>query len=106
MVCWYVVAGKVYSPQYDLWLVPLFVLLGVRGRLWAQFVVVDAAIYAWWLVGITGLSGVIYGIVLWRAAVVVAAMVGMWRAEAAVGAVSPAAQWSRVKTGQLEALRA
>ena len=106
MVCWYVVAGKVYSPQYDLWLVPLFVLLGVRGRLWAQFVVVDAAIYAWWLVGITGLSGVMYAIVLWRTAVVVAAMVGMWRAEAAVGAVSPAAQWSRVKTGQLEALRA
>ena len=33
----FLLANKVYSPQYDLWLVPFFVMLPVRSRLVAHF---------------------------------------------------------------------
>jgi uncharacterized membrane protein len=33
----FLLANKVYSPQYDLWLVPFLVMLPVRGRLVAHF---------------------------------------------------------------------
>jgi uncharacterized membrane protein len=33
----FVLSNKIYSPQYDLWLVPFFVMLPVRSRLVAHF---------------------------------------------------------------------
>lgn len=41
----FVLANKVYSPTYDLWLVPFFVLLPVRRRLWTAFWAVDLGVY-------------------------------------------------------------
>ena len=88
MVCWYLLAGKVDSPQYDLWVLPFFALLSVRRGLWVQFVLADAALYGWWLLGLTELPSLLYAIVLWRAGVLVWMMVSAWRAEPAL-AVGP-----------------
>lgn len=41
----FVLANKVYSPTYDLWLVPFFVFLPVARRWWTSFWVVDLGIY-------------------------------------------------------------
>jgi len=41
----FVLANKVYSPQYDLWLVPWFVLLPITVEWWAMFCVADAAVF-------------------------------------------------------------
>lgn len=71
-VAWYLVAWKVYSPQYDLWLAPFFALLVYDRRIWVQFVLADFALYTWWLLSpgpeIRWLLAVI---VLWRVAVVI-----------------------------------
>jgi uncharacterized membrane protein len=42
----FVLANKVFSPQYDLWLVPLMILAGTPLPLVRSFVVVDAAVFA------------------------------------------------------------
>jgi uncharacterized membrane protein len=83
MVCWYLVAGKVDSPQYDLWVLPFFALLSMRRGVWVQFVMADAAVYSWSLFAITELSRLLFAIVLWRAGVLIWAMVSAWRAEPA-----------------------
>lgn len=41
----FVVANKVYSPTYDVWLVAFFVMLPVGRRLWLGFCAVDLAVY-------------------------------------------------------------
>lgn len=41
----FVLSNKVYSPTYDLWLVPLFVLLALPRRLWVTFCALDLAVY-------------------------------------------------------------
>lgn len=41
----FVLGNKVYSPTYDLWLVPFFVLLPIERRLWLGFCTVDLAIF-------------------------------------------------------------
>ncbi|MEP6623677.1 MAG: glycosyltransferase 87 family protein [Acidimicrobiia bacterium] len=41
----FVLTNKVYSPTYDVWLVPFFVLLAVPRRVWVGFCAVDLAIY-------------------------------------------------------------
>lgn len=41
----FVLANKVYSPAYDLWLVPFFVLLPVARRWWLAFCAVDATVF-------------------------------------------------------------
>ena len=41
----FVLSNKVYSPTYDLWLVPFFVLLPIERRLWLGFCAVDLAIF-------------------------------------------------------------
>jgi len=38
-------ANKVYSPTYDLWIVAFFVLLPIRRRVWITFCVLDLAVY-------------------------------------------------------------
>ena len=45
VVAWFLLTNKVYSPQFDLWLVPLLVL--TSARLWplAAFAVADIAVY-------------------------------------------------------------
>jgi uncharacterized membrane protein len=41
----FLLANKVYSPTYDLWLLAFFVLLPVSRRLWVAFCAVDAAVF-------------------------------------------------------------
>lgn len=41
----FVLSNKVYSPTYDLWVVPFFVLLPIERRLWLGFCAVDFAIF-------------------------------------------------------------
>jgi hypothetical protein len=41
----FVLSNKVYSPTYDLWVVPFFVLLPIERRLWVSFCAVDLAIF-------------------------------------------------------------
>jgi len=41
----FVLSNKVYSPTYDLWVVPFFVLLPIERRLWLGFCAVDLAIF-------------------------------------------------------------
>lgn len=52
VLAWFLLTNKVWSPQFDLWLVPLLVL--TARRLWplAAFAVADIAVYFtefWWL---------------------------------------------------------
>lgn len=54
LLAWFMLANKVYSPQFDLWLYPLLLL--TAPRLWpvAWFVIGDIAAYFgefWWLAG-------------------------------------------------------
>jgi uncharacterized membrane protein len=41
----FVLANKVYSPTYDLWLLPGFVVLPLSRRLWLGFCAVSVAVY-------------------------------------------------------------
>jgi uncharacterized membrane protein len=41
----FLLAAKVYSPTYDVWLVPFFVLLPVSRRLWLAFCAVDLGVF-------------------------------------------------------------
>ncbi len=41
----FVLANKVYSPTYDVWLVAFFVMLPLSRRLWVSFCAVDAAVF-------------------------------------------------------------
>lgn len=41
----FVVLGKVFSPQYALWLLPFFALVRVRWGWWAAFVAADVTLY-------------------------------------------------------------
>lgn len=41
----FLLTNKVYSPNYDLWIVPFFALLPVSRRVWATFVAADLGIY-------------------------------------------------------------
>lgn len=54
MVSWYLVAAKDSSPQYVLWLLPLFVLLRLPVRLWwaqGALTTVQALMFLWWDIG-------------------------------------------------------
>lgn len=48
MVLWFVLVAKVWSPQYDLWLLPFFALLLVPARWWLVFVAIDTWLYVVW----------------------------------------------------------
>ena len=41
----FMLTNKVYSPNYDLWLVPFFVLLPVARRTWVAFCAADLAVF-------------------------------------------------------------
>jgi uncharacterized membrane protein len=41
----FILSNKVYSPTYDVWLVPFFVLLPLSRRLWISFCAVDLAVF-------------------------------------------------------------
>jgi hypothetical protein len=52
LVAWFLLTNKVWSPQFDLWLIPLLVL--TARRMWpvAAFAVTDVMVYFtefWWL---------------------------------------------------------
>ncbi len=70
-VAWYLLTWKVYSPQYDLWLLPFFALGTYRRALWADFVLADTALYTWWLLGPpASLHWLLAVLVFWRAVTV------------------------------------
>jgi uncharacterized membrane protein len=55
VLAWFMLANKVYSPQFDLWLMPLLVLAAPRLAPVALFVVGDLLAYFaefWWLGGL------------------------------------------------------
>ncbi len=49
----FLLANKVYSPQYDLWLLPFFALVPLGRTRYRQFIAVDAAMFVvvWGMVG-------------------------------------------------------
>jgi hypothetical protein len=53
LVAWFLVTNKVYSPQFDLWLVPLLLLTSWRTWPLAAFFVTDALVYLteFWYLG-------------------------------------------------------
>jgi uncharacterized membrane protein len=69
MVLWYLLAGKTFSPQYALWLLPFLALVKVSPRLWVQFALADAALYSWWLVH-PAATWPLGAVVFWRAGIV------------------------------------
>jgi hypothetical protein len=70
-VAWYLVAWKVWSPQYDLWLLPFFALMAYERRIWLHFVLSDLALYTWWLFDpASTLRWLLAVVVLWRVAAV------------------------------------
>ena len=55
VLAWFMLTNKVYSPQFDLWLMPLLVLTAPRLAPLALFVVGDVLAYFaefWWLAGL------------------------------------------------------
>lgn len=76
----FLLANKVYSPQYDLWLLPFFALLPLSRTRYRQFLVVDALMFVvvWGVVGAFSLDHhsvapyVIGPVVLFRALVLLA----------------------------------
>ncbi|MBW3611609.1 MAG: DUF2029 domain-containing protein [Actinobacteria bacterium] len=46
LLAWFLVTNKVFSPQYDLWLVPLLAVLLPRAGPFAAFVAADVAVFA------------------------------------------------------------
>ncbi|HET9059971.1 MAG TPA: glycosyltransferase 87 family protein [Acidimicrobiales bacterium] len=71
-VAWYLLAWKVYSPQYDLWLLPFFALVVYKRRIWISFVLADLLLYIWWLLAPpTTLDWLLALVVFWRAATVI-----------------------------------
>lgn len=57
VLAWFMLTNKVYSPQFDLWLYPVLVMLAPRLRLVALFAVADIAAYFaefWWFAGMEG----------------------------------------------------
>ncbi|MCI2418863.1 glycosyltransferase 87 family protein [Saccharopolyspora sp. K220] len=58
MLCGFLLLHKVHSPQYTLWLLPMFVLVSVRWGWIAAYLVADAAmgisIFRWFYLNMTG----------------------------------------------------
>ena len=82
----FMVTNKIYSPQYDLWLVPFLVMLPVRTKLVLHFYVSSTAV--WLLTAVTpnllpGVSGFyLVGIaVVYRLAVLALLARDFWRLE-------------------------
>lgn len=83
LVAWFLLTNKVYSPQFDLWLVPLLVLTSRRTWPLAAFFATDALVYLtefWYLGGQAGYSpsapyGALAVAAVLRAAVLVAIVV-------------------------------
>ena len=73
----FLLANKVYSPTYDLWLVPFFVLLPIRRRIWLAFCAVDLAVYVFvfgyfhGLTSLTQVHAVLPFLVFGRAAILI-----------------------------------
>lgn len=57
LLVWFLLAGKVYSPQFSLWLLPLMILLAVRARLLVAFLAADTAVFLTRFPFLGGLDG-------------------------------------------------
>ncbi len=60
ILAWFLVTNKVFSPQYDLWLLPLLVLLLPRAAPFAAFLAVDLAVFLTEFAYLAGRAGVGY----------------------------------------------
>jgi len=84
IVC--LLTSKIYSPQYDLWIVPFLVMLPVRRTLVVRFYIASCAVFV-----LTAIdhhvwerptSGIVLGLaVLWRVVVLVRIGLELWRAD-------------------------
>jgi hypothetical protein len=45
LVLWFLLTGKVFSPQYALWVLPFFVILSIPWQAFAAFAVAEAAVW-------------------------------------------------------------
>jgi uncharacterized membrane protein len=83
LVC-YLLTGKVFSPQWTLWLLPWFALVLPDWRLFAAFETANAAVFVtrfWWFARLSGAGGVpfvAFEIALIVRAVVLVACVVAW----------------------------
>lgn len=94
----FLLTNKVYSPNYDFWLVPFFVLLPVSSARWRAFCVADLAVYVLVIGRFHGVWGVgpvkalLPCLVLIRAGVIVgvvmAALSGRLRVQRAMSAAA------------------
>jgi hypothetical protein len=75
----FILTNKVLSPNYDLWLVPFFVLLPIARRTWIAFWVADAAIYTTVIGHFHGLwtNGTVNAVLPWLVAVRFAAIIAV-----------------------------
>ena len=91
----FVLSNKVYSPTYDLWLVPFFVLLPLPRRLWITFCVLDVAVYVavygyfQGLHSVAVVHAILPPLVFARAGVLLAVIYLVTRAPSRGGAVAP-----------------
>jgi uncharacterized membrane protein len=99
MVILFLLSNKVYSPQYGLWLLPLFALALPDLRLFAAFEVADVAVFVTrfsWFGELSGFGGVPIGAfelaVVLRAAVLVVCVVAWARRREPVAAAAPAGE--------------
>jgi uncharacterized membrane protein len=99
MLAAFLVWNKVHSPQYALWLLPFFVLIGVRLWWWAAYSVVDLIVYVGifrWFYDYTyqghdltfAKRALIFGI--WARAAILAAMFVLFLRSRAAGREPPA----------------
>jgi hypothetical protein len=87
--------SRLYSPQYSLWLLPLFVLLPLSGRLFALLtagdVIVFATVYPLTLVQwppSDGVAAILFGALIIGVGVRLTALLGVWRALRILGSVA------------------
>lgn len=73
MVFWYLVMAKDNSPQYVLWVLPLFALVKLKPQLWVQLCAISCLLYLFFFDVLVG--DVLYVVGAWQAAVFLLAMV-------------------------------
>ena len=103
-VALFLLSNKVYSPTYDLWLLPGFVLLPFRPRWWLVFCAVDVGIFVTvygffhGIVGITVVDAVLPVLVLFRTVILIRVLAAATRKRPVVTAIRPSSMTDAVLT--------